>query len=160
VTLASVSSTDAGVSLNAATGAVVVTQGTPAGIHTLIYRACETVRPGNCIEANAEVTVDPYLIVAANDSARVSNKTATMRAVNVLANDTLGGARATSSTVSTSLVSLSPSNNQIRLNADGTIDILGKSGGSTYTLTYQICEVGSPANCARARVTLEFSGKN
>jgi YVTN family beta-propeller protein len=160
VTLASVSSTDEGVSLNAATGAIAVTRGTPAGVHTLVYRACEIVRPENCSEANAEVTVDPFVIVAANDSARVSNKTATMRAVNVLANDSLGGVRATSSTVSTSLVSLSPSNNQIRLNADGTIDILGKSGGSTYTLTYQICEVGSPANCARARVTLEFSGKN
>ena len=160
VTLSSVSSTDAGVTLNTASGAVTVARGTPAGDHTLVYRACEIVRPDHCDEANANVTVDPYVIVAGNDSARVSNKQATMRAVNVLANDTLGGVRATASTVTTTLISLSPSNNLIRLNADGTIDILGKSGGSNYTLTYQICEIGSPANCARARVTLEFSGKN
>jgi len=160
VTLAFVSSTDPGVTLNAASGAVSVARGTPAGSQTLVYRACEIVRPDHCDEANADVTVDPYVIAAGSDSARVSNKQATMRAVNVLANDTLGGVRATASTVTTTLVSLSPSNNMIRLNADGTIDILGKSGGSNYTLTYQICEVGSPTNCARAKVTLEFSGKN
>jgi hypothetical protein len=160
ITLASVSSTDPGVSLNSATGAIAVASGTTAGDHTLVYRVCEAVRPDNCSEAAATITVSEYVVSARGDSARASNKTATTAVVNVLANDTIGGARATAANATVSQVSLSPANRLIRLNADGTVDVLGRVNGSTYSLIYEVCEAESPANCARATLRLEFSGKN
>jgi hypothetical protein len=55
---------------------------------------------------------------------------------------------------------MSPSNKSIRLNlADGSVDVLGKTSGGIYSLVYQICEIASPSNCARATVTLDVSGK-
>ena len=44
--------------------------------------------------------------------------------------------------------------------ADGTVDVLAKSSGGTYSLAYEICETGNPGNCARATLTLDLSGKN
>jgi hypothetical protein len=103
--------------------------------------------------------VTGFVISAVADRARASSKAATMAVVNVLANDTLGGAPATTANVMLSQVSLSPSNRQIRLNSNGTVDVLGKSNGGTYSLRYQICEIENLTNCAQATVTLDLSGK-
>jgi YVTN family beta-propeller protein len=160
VTISAISSTDAGVTLDPASGAVSVARGTAVGLQTVVYRICERANPANCSdEASASVTVTGFVISAVADRARASSKTATMAVVNVLANDTLGGAPATTANVMLSQVSLSPSNRQIRLNSNGTVDVLGKSNGGTYSLRYQICEIENLTNCAQATVTLDLSGK-
>ena len=63
-TVSQLSSTTAGLSLDAGTGAVKVAPGTPAGSHTLRYRLCETASPANCDETNVRVNVAPqsYMI--------------------------------------------------------------------------------------------------
>ena len=160
VRLVSVSATAAGLTLNVATGAVSVAAGTTAGVQSLVYRICEIVRPGNCSDtAVVTVTVAQYVVTAVADAARASSKNAATAVVNVLANDSIGGVRASAANVKLALVSLSPSNPQIRMNADGTVDVLAKSSGGTYSLAYEICETGNPGNCARATLRLDLSGK-
>jgi len=156
VTLTSLSSSDPGVTLTAG-GSVVVASGTAPGLQTLQYRICETASADNCSDASVSVTVRQNLIVAVGESARASNKDASTPIRNVLANDSLGGAPATLANVKLSLVS--NSNSKVRLNADGSVSV-GDKAGSSATLVYQICEIGSPANCAQATVSLSLSGKN
>ncbi|HJY76261.1 MAG TPA: hypothetical protein VKE95_06480 [Burkholderiales bacterium] len=160
VTLTQQSSTDPGVTLDPATGSVNVAQGTPTGTQTLLYQMCETANPTNCDQATVTVNVVPYVVGAVNDQARVSSKTPGTAIASVLANDSLGGARATPANVQLSLVSLSPPNSDIKLDlSSGSVSVLRKTTSGTYTLVYQICEIASPSNCAQARVTLDLSGK-
>jgi len=160
VRLSQLSSGNAGISLDAATGIVTVAANTPVGTYTLAYRICEIVTPANCDDATVTVTVLPLSISAINDSARGSSKGANTPLASVLANDSLGGSRATPSNVRLSQVSLTPANNMIRLDtSDGSVDVLGKTSSGTYSLVYQICESAMPSNCATATVTLDLSGK-
>lgn len=151
--------THPGVALNLASGAVTVAAATPQGVYNLTYRICEIASPTNCDDALVTVTVNPYLIDAVNDTARGSSKVPNTPLASVLANDTLGGVRATVSTVRISLVSLSPANSKIRLDTtDGSVDVLGKTESGFYSLVYRICEIASPANCDQATVSLNLSG--
>src|SRR4029450_2643832 len=64
------------------------------------------------------------------------------------------------SSVTISLVSLTPANNMIRLDiSDGSVDVLGKTSSGAFSLVYQICEIGMPSNCAPATVALNLSGR-
>jgi hypothetical protein len=160
VTLSVVSSTNAGVTLDAGTGSVSVARGTAVGAQTLVYRICETASPANCSNGSATVTVNPYVVNAVADQARASSKNAGTAIASVLANDTLGDAPATVANVTLSLVSMTPANNKIRLNlSSGSVDVLGKTSSGVYTLVYQICETESATNCGRATVSLELSGR-
>ena len=151
---------DDGLTFDVASGSISVAAGAAVGAHTLVYRICESASPANCSDGTATVTVDPYVVNAVSDKARASAKNAGRAIGSVLANDSIGGVQATTETVGLSLVSMSPSNKSIRLNlADGSVDVLGKTSGGTFTLVYQICEIASPANCGRATVTLDLSGK-
>ena len=106
------------------------------------------------------VAVEHLLITAVNDSTRASSKAASTALASVLANDWIGGVRATTANVRLSQVSLSPANKSIRLDvADGSVDVLGKTSSGIYVLTYEVCEIAMPANCARAAVTIDLSGK-
>ena len=63
VVLSPVSSTSSGVTLDATDGSVEVAPGTSGGVHTLVYRICETASPSNCDLASAKVTVAPQTIL-------------------------------------------------------------------------------------------------
>jgi len=159
VTLTLLSSSNAGVTLNAATGAVSVARGTPAGLQTLQYRICERASASNCSDASVSITVNQNVILAVADAARASSRTASTPIASVLANDTLGGAPATTSNVTLSQVSLTPASRDIRLNlSTGAVEVLRKTSGGTFSLVYQICEIESPTNCSQATVTLDLSG--
>jgi hypothetical protein len=160
VTLTQLSSTNPGVALDTSDGSVDVARGADIGTHSLVYRICEIANPSNCAQASVTVTVQPYQVVAVADRARASSKTPGTAIASVLFNDWLGNARATPANVSLSLVSLSPPNNDIRLDlSDGSVDVLRRTQSGTYTLVYQICEIASPANCGQGTVTLDLSGK-
>jgi len=159
VQLSQLASTHVGVSLNLATGAVIVATGTTVGTHTLNYRICEIAMPSNCDDAIVTVTVLATPIIAGNDFARVSSKVASTAIANVLANDRLGGGPATLANVTLTFVSLTPANSKIRLDlTDGSVDVLGKTESGLYLLVYQICEIAMPTNCARATVRLDLTG--
>jgi hypothetical protein len=138
---------------------VTVAPGTPEGGNTLRYRICEIASPSNCDEAAVSVTVQPALITAGNDSARGSSKVASTVLANVLTNDRLGGVPATMASVRLSQISLTPANPQLTLDVtNGSVKVLGATSSGLYSLVYEICEIASPANCARATVRVDLSG--
>jgi YVTN family beta-propeller protein len=152
VTLARVSSTSDGVAVDPATGAVGVAAGTALGVHTLVYRICETAAASNCDEATVTVTVRAVLAIdAVNDSAvSLPGRPAL---ASVLANDTLDGTPATTGRVALSVASTTSTG--ILLNAaTGSVFVLVGTTPGPHTLTYRICEIASPANCDTADVAL------
>ena len=152
VTLSTVSSTAAGVTLDADTGTVFVALGTAAGTHTLTYRICEIVDPTNCDDADVTVTVKPFVIDAVNDTGLVPKAGGTAVA-NVLANDKFAAAVATLAKVS--LSQLASTHPGISLNlATGAVTVAGGTTPGTYTLNYRICEIAMPSNCDDAVVTV------
>lgn len=157
VALAVVSSSGAGVSLNTTTGAVSVAVGTAAASYTVVYSICEKASPANCDTATVSVTVGSYPIDAVNDSGRAYSKAAGQIVANVLANDWFAGLRATTSNVTLSQVSSTSVN--IRLDVtDGSVDLKQRTDSGWYTLVYRICEIGNPANCDQATVSIDLSG--
>ena len=157
VALAPVSSTGGEVMLNSSTGSVTVAPGAAPGSYSLAYRICERASPSNCDQASVSVTVKATVINAANDFARASWRRAGTALASVLANDSLGAARATTDNVTLRLVSLTPDSDSIRLDLDdGSVDVLQRLRSGVYVLTYQICEIASPTNCDSATVTLDL----
>jgi hypothetical protein len=150
-----------GITLNLTTGAVTVAKGVAIGSYALAYGICETANPINCDSATATVTVRPNVVDAVNDSVRGSSKTGGTILASALNNDTVNGVRATTATVSLSLVSLAPPAKGITLNTtSGSITVAPKTNSSgTYALVYRICEIASPTNCDQATVTIDLSGK-
>lgn len=160
VSLALVSTTNAGVTLSLTSGAVNVAAGTAIGSHSLVYRICEIASPANCDSATVTVNVTAYVIDAVNDTARGSSKAANTALASVLTNDRLGGVRPTTAAVQITQLSLTPANSMIRLDTtDGSVDVLGKTNSGLYSLVYRICEIANPSNCDQATVSLDLSGK-
>ncbi|HEY6362535.1 MAG TPA: hypothetical protein VIX63_15585 [Vicinamibacterales bacterium] len=152
VTLSTVSSTAAGMTLDAATGSVFVALGTAARTHTLTYRICEIVDPANCDDADVTVTVRPFVIDAVNDTGLVPKAGGTAVA-NVLANDRFAAAAATLARVS--LAQLASTHAGVSLNpASGAVTVAGGTAPGPYTLNYRICEIAMPSNCDDAVVTV------
>ncbi|WP_394541346.1 Ig-like domain-containing protein [Lysobacter enzymogenes] len=155
VTLSQQSSSNPGVTLNPATGAVNVAPGTPAGTYTLVYKLCEVLNPSNCDTATVKVTVDAAPIDAVDDivATPVNGATGGTNVVNVLGNDTLGG-----STVNPADVVVTPnSNGPLTVKADGSVDVAPNTPAGSYTVTYKLCEVLNPSNCDTATVTIAVS---
>ena len=149
VTLSQQSSTNPGVSLNPATGAVRVAAGTTLGVHRLVYRICEISTPSNCDDATVTITVRaPYAIKAVNDQ---GTPTYGIVVANVLANDRLAGAVATLSTVQLTQVSSTSSYIQLATHTGAVYVSVGAPAGA-HTLRYRICELATPLNCDAAVV--------
>lgn len=155
-----VSSSSAGVTLTATSGAVSVAPGTAVGTYSLVYRICEAASPSNCDQATVSITVTPYLIDAVNDNVpRAYSKPVSPVVIlaNVLANDWLGNVRPTTATVRLTQVS-STSPNIVLDTQTGAVRLLRKTDSGNHALVYRICEVGNLTNCDQATVTIYLSG--
>ena len=151
VVLTQQSSSSANVALDTASGAVAVAPNTTAGTYTLTYRICEQLNPANCDTANVTITVTAPVVVANDDAGGpVNGATGATAILDVLANDTLGGAQATLANVVLTPNNVAP----ITINPNGSVDIAPNTAAGSYTATYQICEVTNPANCDAATVTI------
>ncbi|NHM08375.1 hypothetical protein G4D82_14215, partial [Flavobacterium sp. CYK-4] len=92
------------------------------------------------------------VIDAVNDNgANIVGAIGGISITNVLTNDTMNGASFAASEVNLTFVSAT--NPGITLSGNSVLVAAGTPAG-TYTLTYQICEVASPANCDTAVVTV------
>ncbi len=155
VTMSQISSTSAGVSLNVVSGSVNVAAITYAGTYSLIYRICDIANASSCDDARVTVVVNPYVVGAVNDSGWASPSTGGTAVANVLANDTLSGARATLANVSLSSVSVTPANAGVTLNlADGSVNVAAGITFGTYAVVYQICDNTNLANCDQATASV------
>jgi hypothetical protein len=152
VTLSTKSSTSPSITLDASTGAVSIGADTAAGSHVLTYEICETSHASNCDQAAVKLTVrDPYAIVANSDSAK-SFAGATPIA-NVLANDLFnGGVPDLTSVALSSVPSGDPS---VVLNVgDGSVSVAADAAVGDHSVSYRICEIASPTNCAESTATI------
>ncbi len=155
VVLAQVSSTDARVALDPADGSVDVATGAAVGTHTLVYTICDPVTPSLCDDASVTVRVPAYAIDARDDAGAISPATGGVAVATVLANDRLGAAPATTSTVNLSTVSVSPDTGGVALNpVTGAITVAPGTALGSYALVYRICEVANPGNCDTALATV------
>ena len=152
VALSFVSSTNAGITLDSASGAVRIAATTPAGDHTLTYRICERGHPLNCDTAQVALTVRAPFVVDAVDDHATAFQTATAIA-NVVANDTLGGAAAGLTTVALSFVSSSDAGVTLDA-ATGAVSVAAGASPGDHQIVYRICELASPANCDDGTVTV------
>ena len=160
VTLSLVSG-DPQLKLNTSTGTVTVAKGTPLGTYRLRYQICENFAfqscnpdASNCDIATVTVHVINGVIIQANpDSATVASSPKPVVAIpNVLANDTLNGAPATTKNVTISLIKSDP---HLRLKKS-TGEVIVKAGtpAGVYKLKYKICQKTVPANCSSTTVTV------
>jgi hypothetical protein len=110
------------------------------------------VPPGNS-GCNFPFTIAKCKKIIANDDAgtSINGLIGGTSFSNVLVNDTLNGILVTPSQVSLSFVS--STNPGVKLNGSNVVVDPGTPEGS-YTLTYQICEVGNLTNCDTAIVTV------
>ncbi len=156
--VALVSTAHAGVTLDAGNGSVNVAQGTPLGTYALVYSLCERANPTNCDTATVRVAVARRVVLANDDSARASSKVANTAIASVFANDTIGGVRASGTTVRLSPLSALPP--KVVLDpTSGAVRVTGKTQSGVYRFGYRICELADLGNCDDATVTLDLSGK-
>jgi len=140
------------ISLNAATGEVVVAPGAAAGVHTLTYQACVAADPAVCDSADVTVTVPAYVIDARND-AGTAGPNGGIAVASVLGNDSLGGVLANVASVALALVSSDHGGITLDV-SDGSVDVAGGTPLGTYALVYSICERANPTNCDTATATV------
>src|SRR5690606_35272932 len=75
--------------------------------------------------------------------------------IDVLDNDTLDGAAATTGTVTISVVT-SAAHAGVTLNTGtGSVSVAASTPAGNYTIVYRICETLSPANCDQATVSVQ-----
>ena len=156
VNLSQISTTNPGVTLNTTSGAVNVAAGTVAGSYTVTYQICDKANPSICDIATVSVPVSASPIVAVDDSASgVNGVTGATAVLNVFNNDTLNGVSLIPADVTLTETVPDPSG-ALTLNPDGTVDVAPGTASGIYQLTYSICEVLNPTNCAIAvvRVTV------
>ncbi|WP_022970508.1 Ig-like domain-containing protein, partial [Arenimonas oryziterrae] len=119
------------------------------------YTICEQLNPTNCDTANATVLVTAAAIVANDDTGSVANGAVGGTAVaNVLANDTLNGAAATTGNVTISVITPATNPGVVLNTATGAVTVAPGTPSGTYTIVYQICEQLNPTNCDQATVNV------
>ncbi|PBJ81803.1 hypothetical protein CMZ84_14025 [Lysobacteraceae bacterium NML93-0399] len=142
-----------GVVVDASTGVVGVTPGTPVGSYTFEYTICEVLNPDNCDTATVMVVVEAAEIVANDDSyGPVNGATGDLSLGNVLNNDTLNGVPATPDTATLTVGTVPPG-----IVVDPSTGVVGVTPGTpagSYSFEYTICEVLNPENCDTASVTV------
>ena len=96
---------------------------------------------------------DPNGLYANDDSGMVASPAGGTALSNVLANDTIGGATATLSSVF--ITQVSSSNPGISVNAgNGSVNVAGPTPAGTYSLVYRICSYANVTVCDDAAVSV------
>jgi uncharacterized repeat protein (TIGR01451 family) len=148
----------AGISLNAATGAVTTTAAVPPGVYAIVYRLCDRNSPPNCATATDTVGVSASIIAATASGTAVAGTPSTPIA-SVAAGGIVNGATATLGASGNATVA--PSGSWpvgLTLNtATGAVATTASLPPGSYSIAYQLCDRGSPPNCATATDTVTVS---
>jgi large repetitive protein len=138
-------------------GTVNIGIDTTPGLVSFSYQICETASTSNCASAQVQINVSAATIVANPDSFSLGAG----GSGNVLANDTLGGTPATAARVVTSVNAVGGAlPNGIALSPAGVLTVGNAAPAGTFVLSYRICQITAPSNCANstATVTVPSSG--
>ncbi|MFV8379956.1 hypothetical protein ACNQGA_14400, partial [Flavobacterium sp. LB3R33] len=143
--------------LDTATGIITVNANTPSGTYTVVYEICEVgANPINCKQATATILVENQLVAVADDftGTPVTSGDSTPSVVSFATGvDTLDGAPVVIGT-NPGQVTLTGVTVPTQLTLDtatGIITVNANAPSGTYTVVYEICEVGAnPINCKQA----------
>ncbi|RBQ01843.1 beta strand repeat-containing protein, partial [Pedobacter miscanthi] len=156
VKLTQVSTTNANVTLDPATGRVIVTPNTPAGTYEVVYQIEDKLNPGQTKTANVTVTVSAPAMLAVNDSGNANGYTGGTAVENVLINDTYNGNPATLNEVK--LTQVSTTDPKVSLDvATGKVIVAPNTPAGTYEIVYQIEDKLNPGQTKTATVTVTVS---
>jgi uncharacterized repeat protein (TIGR01451 family) len=154
-TVSQISTTDAGVTLDPATGAISVAASVQPGVYVVTYQICDRNTPANCSDGDATVTVTASIQPTTDTGAAISGSPSIATA-NVAANDIVNGFAATLGAAGNATVAQSgtwPAG--ITLDpAKGAISTTAAVQPGTYTVSYQLCDRNTPANCTTSTVTI------
>jgi uncharacterized repeat protein (TIGR01451 family) len=147
----------AGIALSSA-GAVTITATMTPGAYSVQYQLCDRSAPPNCAVTTVTISVAAS-IVAAPASGTASAGTAGTAIANIAASDTVNGAAARLSGSRNAVVTQSgtwPAG--LALNpTSGAITTTAAVPPGVYRVTYQLCDLNTPANCATAIDTVTVS---
>ncbi|WP_428224585.1 gliding motility-associated C-terminal domain-containing protein [Flavobacterium sp.] len=136
-----------------ADGNVTVAPNTPSGTYTIPYTICETgAVPANCQTATATVVINNPIDAIDDAAVTVASTNAIVTVPgNVTSNDTLNGVAVTAANTD-----VTPgTNGPLSVDANGVLTVAANTASGTYTITYQLCEVGAvPVNCDTATATV------
>uniref|UniRef100_UPI003752CE62 T9SS type B sorting domain-containing protein n=1 Tax=Flavobacterium sp. TaxID=239 RepID=UPI003752CE62 len=134
-------------------GTITVSPGTFTGIYIVTYTICEVAVPANCDTANATIVVSNG-VNAVDDTTyptQVPSTTVATTVGNVTVNDTLNGVLVTPSNTDVTAITTGP----LSIDVNGVLTLAPNTTSGTYTITYQLCEVGAvPVNCDSATATV------
>ncbi|MFV8367923.1 beta strand repeat-containing protein, partial [Flavobacterium sp. XS1P27] len=133
-------------------GVLTLAANTPSGTYTITYQLCEFgASPPNCDTAIATVVVQNPLMGFNDGPVTVATSNLPKIVLNVTTNDTLHGDLVTDANTNVTPSTSGP----LSISSTGDITLAGNTPSGTYTLTYEICEVGAdPANCVMATATI------
>lgn len=142
--------------LDPATGNVSVPANTPEGTYVIGYRICEDLNPTNCADATVTVPVQNNPILASDDTIiDVNGREGAGNVLNAFADDTLGGAPASTATAQISVAPGSSVPAELDFDpATGFVSVPAGTPAGTYSFDYQLCETINPVNCSTATISV------
>jgi len=147
----------AGIVLNTSTGAVSTTAAVPPGSYSFQYRLCAKAPPANCVMATDSIVVTANIVPAAYKGSAAAG-TASIPIATVTVNDTVNGVTAVLGIGGNATVSQAGTwPTGFGLSAAGAVTVTAAVAPGTYSLTYQLCDRSSPANCATAVLSIKVS---
>lgn len=130
------------------------------GTYTLVYKICSTVHPTQCDTANlrVQITAAATIVVDAVDDSPtpITKPSTSVVLINLLANDTVNGAPATTATVTLTQQGTWPTGITVLANGDVSVDSTVAPG--TYTMSYRICSTTQTTQCDVASLYVQITG--
>jgi uncharacterized delta-60 repeat protein len=146
----------AGATINS-NGIITIPSNVPAGIYNFTYSICQSSLPSNCTTATATIKVVNSAIFANDDNFStplISSVAGGSTSISVLLNDTLNGVLATSSNVTTAIISSSPSIPFLTISSEGIITVPPGVTSGLYTITYSVTQIGCTSNISYGTVII------
>lgn len=154
-TLAPVGIWPTGITLNP-DGSVSTTATVPAGSYPLQYQMCDASDPTHCVTSN--ITLNIAQISAQLDTGTVPAGAASVAIANVLSNDTTDGQPSTLVNSTLTVVTAASNPGVVLDPTTGKVTVAATVPPGIYTITYQLCDQGSPAACSMTTATVTVTG--
>ncbi len=129
------------------------------GTDSFVYEVCDNATPAQCAQATVTITVNPVNDAPiAVDNIGIVEEDGTLNGPNLLANDSdVDGDNLIINT--TPIVDVE--NGTLTIHADGTYTYIPDADfNGTDSFTYEVCDDGTPQECARATVTIAVGPSN
>jgi hypothetical protein len=149
-----------GLGLNPTTGAVSTTVSLPVGTYTVQYELCDNNLPAcsNNALGTVTVTVINSVIVLNPQTGSCYSGVPSVCIANLFAGDTVDGAPIVFGPGGNAVVSISNWPAGFALNpSTGQVSTNGSPAVGTYLLSFQVCDLNTPANCVGSTATVSVT---